>query len=130
MTEPTYYSKNKEKMRKYYRKYRAEHPERVRQWGANWRKNNPEKVKSYKKRFVKTRPENLKQHRKNYAEAHPKRVYAHRRNWLLPIGEQCSECGSTENLVRHHPDYSKPKQVITLCDSCHRKLHAGEKTQK
>lgn len=101
--------------------------ENPREYMRIWRENNPEKVKANKKRFVKKHPEKLQQHRKKYAESHPKRVYAHRRNWLVPIGDSCSQCGSKENLVRHHPDYNKPKTVITLCTSCHLKLHQGEK---
>ena len=80
----------------------------------------------YMRKYRKTNSEGVKQHRENYAKAHPKRVYAHRRNWLLPIGSNCSQCGSTENLVRHHPDYTKPKTVITFCNDCHIKLHIGE----
>lgn len=35
----------------------------------------------------------------------------------------CEQCSSKDNLVRHHPDYSKPLYVITLCKSCHIQLH-------
>ena len=84
----------------------------------------------YMRKYRKINSEGVKQHRENYANAHPKRVYAHRRNWLLPIGDKCLECGSTENLVRHHPDYNKPKNVVTLCTSCHIKLHIRENSQE
>jgi hypothetical protein len=39
-------------------------------------------------------------------------------------GKQCESCGSIINLEGHHPDYSKPKKVITLCRLCHRKIHS------
>jgi hypothetical protein len=40
----------------------------------------------------------------------------------------CCICGFTESLVRHHPDYSKPKDVIILCRSCHAKVHIKKLT--
>jgi hypothetical protein len=35
----------------------------------------------------------------------------------------CEFCGGKENLQAHHPDYNKPKEVITLCKECHLRLH-------
>ena len=40
---------------------------------------------------------------------------------LMPF---CEICGSTRNLENHHPDYSKPEVLLTLCKSCHRQIHA------
>src|SRR5262245_50593113 len=34
----------------------------------------------------------------------------------------CIECGKFETEA-HHPDYSKPFDVIWLCRSCHRRIH-------
>jgi hypothetical protein len=51
---------------------------------------------------------------------HPDRRYARFTAWKkVPIGEKCVVCGSTEKLHRHHPDYSKPLEIITLCQECH-----------
>ena len=39
--------------------------------------------------------------------------------------DRCSHCHSNEKrVVGHHPDYSKPLEVVWLCDSCHQNLHA------
>jgi hypothetical protein len=38
--------------------------------------------------------------------------------------EPCLFCGATENIHKHHRDYSKPLDVTWLCASCHRRLHA------
>lgn len=43
-------------------------------------------------------------------------VYARR---YAPLKDKCEQCGSIENLQRHHFDYSKPLDVITLCKKCH-----------
>lgn len=47
-------------------------------------------------------------------------------------GEKCSECGSTDSLERHHPDYSKPEEVLILCKKCHTEhdLAEGYKTPR
>jgi len=34
-------------------------------------------------------------------------------------GKQCSECNGTHRLQRHHPDYSKPSEIVILCQRCH-----------
>jgi hypothetical protein len=39
---------------------------------------------------------------------------------------ECLLCGSKERLERHHPDYSKPLEVMILCQTCHRKVERGE----
>jgi hypothetical protein len=43
--------------------------------------------------------------------------------WKVPLGPCCIRCGSTESLVRHHPDYEQPLWVLTLCQSCHQLIH-------
>lgn len=35
----------------------------------------------------------------------------------------CYLCGSTENVIAHHPDYSTPLLVVFLCMSCHKRIH-------
>ena len=35
----------------------------------------------------------------------------------------CSTCGKQGQLKGHHPDYSRPGEVLWLCHSCHMKLH-------
>ncbi len=35
----------------------------------------------------------------------------------------CQACGSKVYIHAHHPDYSKPLQILWVCASCHKKLH-------
>lgn len=37
----------------------------------------------------------------------------------VPMLERCEECGGTDGLERHHDDYSRPKDVRVLCQTCH-----------
>ena len=59
-----------------------------------WRERNPEKTKSYA-----------------LVAAHKVRK------------DYCESCGATNHLHAHHPDYNKPLETITYCDSCHKAEH-------
>jgi hypothetical protein len=56
--------------------------------------------------------------------------------YYIEIGLKCEKCSSSKNLVRHHPDYNKPLEIITLCRKCHAKashnsiIESDEKTKK
>lgn len=65
---------------------------------------------------------------KRYYERHTERYRA----WVLvsrkvPLGSNCSVCGNIEDLCRHHPDYSKPSEIITVCRNCHLSIHSKGK---
>ena len=36
---------------------------------------------------------------------------------------KCSICDGTNNLIKHHEDYSKGFEFIVLCKKCHNQLH-------
>lgn len=44
----------------------------------------------------------------------------------ISVGK-CESCGGSENIERHHDDYSKPTEVRYLCRKCHKSLHTGVK---
>lgn len=46
-----------------------------------------------------------------------------------PTLKQCELCGATERLSRHHPDYSKPEEIVVVCLTCHPKLDAQDGTR-
>jgi hypothetical protein len=45
-----------------------------------------------------------------------------RRGRLVP--QPCQVCGGVAQ--KHHPDYSRPLDVVWLCRSCHLEVHAGD----
>lgn len=38
----------------------------------------------------------------------------------------CSQCDAFGRIEAHHPDYSKPLEVVWLCRQCHSAIHNGK----
>lgn len=49
---------------------------------------------------------------------------------LREKGEECAECGSTENIEVHYIDHNRWNHALEnlapLCRECHTKIHAGD----
>ena len=97
---------------------------------ALWRKRNSGYIKKYylKKRVKKLRMANLIK----YKNKNKDKIKAWTKfRWELSQGrikkpDSCSACGMytrSRNLHGHHSDYSKPCDVIWLCNICHTNLH-------
>jgi len=61
--------------------------------------------------------------RSNSHEKVKARYDARKRISLSP----CAVCGGTNNIHRHHKDYSKPLEVQFLCEKHHRESHSTER---
>ena len=82
---------------------------------SKWFKENPESVKEYTKKEFKKNPEKVRARKRVY--------YAIKKNSLEPVHKRlCKDCGSQAQHY-HHEDYSKPLDVIPLCNLCHVKRH-------
>ena len=67
----------------------------------------------------------LKGRRRNieYNKRNPDKLRARRlARRFVPLKLFCEICDSTQNLGRHHPDYNKPLEVVTLCVTCNGRL--------
>ena len=87
-----------------------------------WRENNRE----YSRELGRAE---YQRNKENYAkkEIDPLKAKAHQIAKKIEISK-CSNCGSKENLVRHHEDYSKPLDITPLCKLCHNRLHRERET--
>lgn len=52
------------------------------------------------------------------------------RSGQIKKAEHCLNCGAGEGLEAHHPDYSRPLDVVWLCVPCHRQTHAMIKSYR
>jgi len=41
----------------------------------------------------------------------------------FPVVQPCEVCGSTQDINRHHDDYTKPLEIRWLCSPCHWETH-------
>jgi len=104
----------------YYLRNRLKVCERDREY---YQKNREHKL-AYQREYYKKHHDELLQKYKDYYWANlEKRVAEKRARYYVTIDSKCENCGSTENLERHHKDYSKPLEVVTLCRKCHAGLH-------
>jgi hypothetical protein len=103
---------------------------------------NTTAVKRAKRKYRTTKHGQLKEQTYNNSERHkssivhwnkknPNKVHAGavaRRLYKIP--KPCTNCKSTKNLIRHHPNYKFPKRIIWLCTSCHRSIHTASSQEK
>lgn len=60
-----------------------------------------------------------------HPDRHKARLLANRFKNVLKKSN-CEECGGTDGLHMHHPDYTRPLDVKTLCRGCHDRLHYAQ----
>jgi hypothetical protein len=137
---------NKTDRREYWRAYRAAHREQKhesdRKWYEShreqrlkdmreWYAAHPEKTREYSQSRYKAHPEYWREWSPAYREADPERTKAHSiithaiRDGKISR-QPCIKCGSP-NSDAHHPDYSKPFEVIWLCRIHHKRQHKLER---
>jgi len=94
-----------------------------REYQRNWNKRHPLQRKEMQRKYKREHPEKQRE----YASRYPEKVKAHSiaNNLKIPLEPECFLCGSTENLEKHHPNYSKPKLVQTVCKQCHTLIHTN-----
>jgi hypothetical protein len=94
------------------RKWKKENKEHVYKERTKWNKDNIEKVREYKRKWQKNNNEKVEaQNLLNTAIMKG-----------IIVKEACSVCGDIKSQA-HHPDYSKPLEVIWLCQQHHKDLH-------
>ena len=121
--------KNKEKYEKIKKNFKIRNPN----YDKNYNLMNKEKRKEQKKvyREVMKKDKNWKERRKEETKRHniknPEKVKARRiaLKIEIPIGQICLKCNKNVAREKHHPDYSKPSEIIFLCISCHKEIHSG-----
>jgi hypothetical protein len=108
-----------------------------------WDQRNKDKVQRNRQRVYYRYRDQNRQKNKDWKTANPEKRYLADKNWnennrykkraqmiacrLIPLKSACEICGeATSVLTRHHKDYGKPLEVLTLCKPCHRALEIAE----
>lgn len=116
----------------YMREYRRTHSEyrtHQREYHREWKRRHPNYYRDRKRKQLGTEfgREMCRLDQATQKKNHPDRIKARLHARYIEREDKCAKCGATENLERHHPDYSNPNLVITLCRACHRQEHWGER---
>lgn len=120
----TYTDEKHEKARQYYADHREKllAKQRIRQKAD--RLNDPERIRSYHRKWATNHPEKRMECRTKWRLENKVKERAQlMANRHVPLKPNCEMCSSTEELHRHHDDYNKPLEVLTLCPKCHKKRH-------
>ena len=100
----------------------------------NYRMNNLDKLTEIHRRYrnsergKKTVAKKDAAQKERFPEKHAARIAV---NNALKLGklvkpDRCG-CGAIGDIHGHHPDYSKPLDVVWLCGGCHVRLHKSLK---
>lgn len=134
---------NQEKKREMRRRYRENNREHIREMDREYYIENHEKMlekaKVSQKKYHETEKgkSNLHKHNKLSRSRNPEKARA--RSLLsnaicdgkIIRPSACSLCGCDKFVIEaHHPDYSKPYDVIWLCRSCHGIVHRKIKSHR
>ncbi|KKN50452.1 hypothetical protein LCGC14_0632830 [marine sediment metagenome] len=79
--------------------------------------------KRYLNRFRFENKEYFKNTDKKRHQKYPEKLLARNKSRTIKKNSSCEICGLKKELEKHHPDYSKPLHIITLCKKCHRRIH-------
>jgi len=108
------------------RKYRHAHPDKMRETHLRrkaiiqqWKRDHAVTVQAQNLKWKEKNPEKAK------AEAMVQRQV---RKGAIKRGASCSVCASSVRVEFHHPDYSKPLEVVSVCRQCHSSLHGNRRT--
>lgn len=104
--------KNCERLMK--RIQRKKFPDVYKRKDDKWHEANKEKLKKWRAEYYKNN--------KHKIQAHYQVKQALYKGILKKI-HNCEQCGALKTYA-HHPDYSKPLDVVWLCGSCHMRWHA------
>lgn len=91
------------------------------------RECNTKRMKEYRNTSIgkkRTKSANIRTTKKHYGKQMARlAVYRAVKAGKLYKPSRCEDCGNNESLFAHHPDYSKPLDVLWLCRGCHALIH-------
>ncbi len=106
----------------------AKNPEKHRDIRRRGYIKNKEKIIEVTSAYIKNHPEIRAKGQNNYRAKYPQKYKAH---GIISDGvrsgrikkEPCRVCGETKRVHAHHSDYSKPRDIMWLCQPHHKAWH-------
>ena len=121
---------NPEKRKEIVRKSLEKNKEKYKKTREVWADNNRGKVReNHNRHYINHREEYIEnncRYAKENKEKHNAQNAVKRavKKGLLIKPGKCSKCESRYRIEAHHPNYSRPLQVLWVCSKCHHKIHA------
>ena len=123
--------RNPDKVLARYAKYN--HSEKGKKYYSEWAEKNRDKIIEAMRRFRVTLKGKISsnKHTQKYGEKYPEKrrakteIYKSVSAGRIPKVSTliCSRCHEKPAAHYHHPDYSKPLEVVPLCIQCHVDIH-------
>jgi hypothetical protein len=93
----------------------------------NWKKKTQD-MAEYRKAWIAANPGYMTQKKKEWWEKNRDRLRVKERvKYSLKVGKlvktPCMVCGEVK-VEGHHPDYSRPLEVVWLCRAHHKEIHS------
>jgi len=111
---------NKEETKEYMREWREKNPE----YHRIWQQNNRKKLRKIQKKYYENNRDKYLYIFAQYREKNQEKIIAQRlSNKLYPSRQICNLSVCNKLGERHHPDYSKPSEIIWLCRRHHKEKH-------
>lgn len=114
---------HKEHKRILMKEYRQLKKDQITKVETEWRRRHPDILYQMAKQWREKNPEKVEEHNRRYHEEHLEETKARNLAWQNVKVDRCFVCDTAKNVRRHHPDYSKPLEVIPLCQLHHSQLH-------
>lgn len=143
-----YYKEHREEIIERAKKYNKEHREEIRIYDKNHYKEYGERIRERRKHYYTYNKQMCLLTNKLWRIKNPDKQKLYIENWriknpnhkvmekcyspvlraikkgIIKKETQCYFCDKySSNLHAHHPDYSKPLEVIQTCHSCHQLIH-------
>ncbi len=101
------------------------------EYDREWRRTHQERCDFLNQRRYQRHRDNIIAKNIAWARGNPEKrrtrdiVYESIKKGEMGKPNSCSLCHIAGEVHAHHEDYTKPLEVIWLCRSCHKRVHAG-----
>lgn|SRR5579883_3355 len=124
-----YNLENKERRAATFKDWRERNPERFKELCKKWMSENRSRIKVYMQKYRQEHRDHrdpAKRYKYNHSPKQTARMRLRnaRKSGKVMRPEHCSKCGLVCIPEGHHPDYSKPLEVVWLCRICHGAIHS------